>query len=189
MCWRHPIQMEIKWNHWNAFHGHGRLYCQRIQWKRLRQESELLSRSSSQHWSQSQSGNKYSIIILLYFKSPLKWRRRKKEEKNEKPFLISNIIQIYLFSFTDLQSYASTTNDNGDLAHVPCNENLSSTETLKWLGSMSDISTSSHATNSSYCKWFDEKKKRRTFRMPGNLVMVWNCTHRLIEWNLKKRDL
>lgn len=68
---------------------------------RLRQESELLSRSSSQHWSQS-----------------------------------------------DLQ-YASTTNiaTDNDAAL-----SLSSTETLKWLGSMSDISlsSSSHATNTSH---------------------------------------
>lgn len=73
---------------------------------RLRQESEILSRSSSQHWSQS-----------------------------------------------DLQSYASTTNITTDdeAAHTtPSTENLSSTETLKWLGSMSDISLSSHVTNSSH---------------------------------------
>lgn len=72
---------------------------------RLRQESELLSRSSSQHWSQS-----------------------------------------------DLQSYASTTNIAGDndAALVPNSDSLSSTETLKWLGSMSDISSSSHATNTSH---------------------------------------
>lgn len=72
---------------------------------RLRQESELLSKSSSQHWSQS-----------------------------------------------DLQSYASTTNiaaDN-DALLVSNSNSLSSTETLKWLGSMSDISSSSHATNTSH---------------------------------------
>lgn len=72
---------------------------------RLRQESELLSRSSSQHWSQS-----------------------------------------------DLQSYASTTNiaNENDAAFVQSSDSLSSTETLKWLGSMSDISSSSHATNTSH---------------------------------------
>lgn len=73
---------------------------------RLRQESEILSRSSSQHWSQS-----------------------------------------------DLQSYASTTNiaTDNDSAHlVHGSDSLSSTETLKWLGSMSDISSSSHATNTSH---------------------------------------
>lgn len=72
---------------------------------RLRQESELLSRSSSQHWSQS-----------------------------------------------DSQSYASTTNIAADnnAANLQCSDSLSSTETLKWLGSMSDISTSSHATNDSH---------------------------------------
>lgn len=76
--------------------------CRRI---RLRQESELLSRSSSQHWSQS-----------------------------------------------DLQSYASTTNlpNENDAALVQSSDSLSSTETLKWLGSMSDISSSSHATNTSH---------------------------------------
>lgn len=72
-------------------------------YSRLRQESELLSRSSSQHWSQS-----------------------------------------------DLQLYASTTNVSADaeLAYFP-NSRLS-TETLKWLGSMSDVSSSSHNTNTSH---------------------------------------
>lgn len=66
---------------------------------RLRQESELLSRSSSQQWSPS-----------------------------------------------DLQSSASANNisDNNSSGST------SSTETLKWLGSMSDVSVSSHATNSSH---------------------------------------
>lgn len=63
---------------------------------RLRQESELLSRSS--HWSQS-----------------------------------------------DLQSASSANN----ITENNSSESTSSSETLKWLGSMSDVSVSSHATNSS----------------------------------------
>lgn len=104
---------------------------------RLRQESELLSRSSSQHWSQS-----------------------------------------------DLQSYASTTNiaDN-DAALVQCTDSLSSTETLKWLGSMSDISSSSHATNTSHISasgnyyHSSSLKYIQFFFRSLLLLLLLNCRH------------
>lgn len=70
--------------------------CIQLFFCRLRQESDLLSRSS--HWSQS-----------------------------------------------DLQSSSSANN----ITENNSSESTSSSETLKWLGSMSDVSVSSHATNSS----------------------------------------
>lgn len=79
----------------------------RLHSHRLRQESELLSRSSSQQWSSS-----------------------------------------------DLQSSASTNN----IADNNSSGSTSSTETLKWLGSMSDVSVSSHATNSSHLSGTGKQK-------------------------------
>lgn len=71
---------------------------------RLRQESEVLSRASSSHWSGSVCSSSASNL--------------------------------------NSATAASTSDNTGS-------ESTSSSETLKWLGSMSDVSVSSHATSSS----------------------------------------
>lgn len=52
------------------------------------------------------------------------------------------------WSQSDLQSTSSVSNINAAIDNNS-SESTSSSETLKWLGSMSDVSVSSHATNSS----------------------------------------
>lgn len=52
------------------------------------------------------------------------------------------------WSQSDLQSTSSVSNINAAIDNHS-SESTSSSETLKWLGSMSDVSVSSHATNSS----------------------------------------
>lgn len=52
------------------------------------------------------------------------------------------------WSQSDLQSTSSVSNINAAVDNNS-SESTSSSETLKWLGSMSDVSVSSHATNSS----------------------------------------
>lgn len=97
-----PLRIHLVNNQQPTTNSHIRLHSHR-----LRQESELLSRSSSQQWSSS-----------------------------------------------DLQSSASTNN----IADNNSSGSTSSTETLKWLGSMSDVSVSSHATNSSHLSGTGKQK-------------------------------
>uniref|UniRef100_A0A182JCL0 Uncharacterized protein n=1 Tax=Anopheles atroparvus TaxID=41427 RepID=A0A182JCL0_ANOAO len=53
------------------------------------------------------------------------------------------------WSQQDLQQLASTTSSSIGDNHSSAESNSSSTETLKWLGSMSDVSVASHATSTS----------------------------------------
>uniref|UniRef100_A0A182MUJ0 Uncharacterized protein n=1 Tax=Anopheles culicifacies TaxID=139723 RepID=A0A182MUJ0_9DIPT len=53
------------------------------------------------------------------------------------------------WSQQDLQQLTSSTSSSIGDNHSSAESNSSSTETLKWLGSMSDVSVASHATSTS----------------------------------------
>ncbi|XP_049309449.1 protein Shroom isoform X1 [Bactrocera dorsalis] len=94
---------------------------------RLRQESEMLSRQSSHHWSQNDLS---SVSCASMAPSPT-------------PLLLST-----LGRDATLSGSGSSNNSVGNQQQHNNNssESTSSTETLKWLGSMSDVSEASHAT-------------------------------------------
>ncbi|XP_067632006.1 protein Shroom isoform X2 [Eurosta solidaginis] len=89
---------------------------------RLRQESEMLLRQSSHHWSQNDLS---SVSCASMASSPT-------------PLLLSTLGR----------DTAGTGNSSSGKQqhHNNSSESTSSTETLKWLGSMSDVSEASHAT-------------------------------------------
>ncbi|XP_017482937.1 PREDICTED: protein Shroom-like, partial [Rhagoletis zephyria] len=89
---------------------------------RLRQESEMLSRQSSHHWSQNDLS---SVSCASMAPSPT-------------PLLLATIGR-------DVALTGGSSGSNQQ-QHNNSSESTSSTETLKWLGSMSDVSEASHAT-------------------------------------------
>ncbi|CAD7014139.1 unnamed protein product [Ceratitis capitata] len=94
--------------------------------KGLRQESEMLSRQSSHHWSQNDLS---SVSCASMAPSPT-------------PLLLSTLSRD-----VTLTGSGNGNNSSGNQQqHNNSSESTSSTETLKWLGSMSDVSEASHAT-------------------------------------------
>lgn len=95
--------------------------------RRLRQESEMLSRQSSHHWSQNDLS---SVSCASMAPSPT-------------PLLLST-----LGRDATLSGSGGSNNNGGNQQQHNNNssESTSSTETLKWLGSMSDVSEASHGT-------------------------------------------
>ncbi|XP_054089850.1 protein Shroom isoform X2 [Zeugodacus cucurbitae] len=94
---------------------------------RLRQESEMLSRQSSHHWSQNDLS---SVSCASMAPSPT-------------PLLLSTLGRDATLSGS---GGSSNTGGGAQQQHNNSSESTSSTETLKWLGSMSDVSEASHAT-------------------------------------------
>lgn len=86
---------------------------------RLRQESDLLSRQASHNWSQNDLSSLASTSVAA---SPTSLMSRDRD-----------LSELSVGSITQQQ-------------HNNSSESTSSTETLKWLGSMSDVSEVSHAT-------------------------------------------
>ncbi|XP_069965296.1 protein Shroom isoform X2 [Bactrocera oleae] len=94
---------------------------------RLRQESEMLSRQSSHHWSQNDLS---SVSCASMASSPT-------------PLLLSSLGREAALSGTGSSNIGA---GNQQQHNNNSSESTSSTETLKWLGSMSDVSEASHAT-------------------------------------------
>lgn len=94
---------------------------------RLRQESELLSRQSH-HWSENDLSSVCSNSVAP---SPIPLLNRQCNSHGNG-------------SSNSSQHHSPNSNNNNN--NNNSSESTSSTETLKWLGSMSDISEASHVT-------------------------------------------